>query len=69
VGKNKQEKAQPAAQEDDVGRALAIVQAKLVQKPKDAALLYLQAEESSQAQQAFSWPCVRRSRLLLCSRA
>jgi tetratricopeptide (TPR) repeat protein len=37
-----------AAQEDDVGRALAIVQAKLVQKPKDAALLYLQADFLSQ---------------------
>lgn len=37
-----------AAQEDDVGRALAIVQAKLVQKPKDAGLLYLQADFLSQ---------------------
>lgn len=37
-----------AAQEDNVSRALAIVQAKLVQKPKDAALLYLQADFLSQ---------------------
>ncbi|MFZ1005224.1 MAG: tetratricopeptide repeat protein [Candidatus Sulfotelmatobacter sp.] len=37
-----------AAQEDDVSRALAIVQAKLLQKPKDAALLYLQADFLSQ---------------------
>lgn len=37
-----------AVQEDDVSSALAIVQAKLVQKPKDAALLYLQADFLSQ---------------------
>jgi tetratricopeptide (TPR) repeat protein len=33
-----------AAQEDDVNRALATVQGKLAQKPKDAPLLYLQAD-------------------------
>jgi tetratricopeptide (TPR) repeat protein len=37
-----------AAQEDDVNRALATVQAKLAQKPKDAPLLYLQADFLSQ---------------------
>jgi tetratricopeptide (TPR) repeat protein len=37
-----------AVQEDDVSRALATVQAKLVQKPKDAPLLYLQADFLSQ---------------------
>ncbi len=37
-----------AVQEDDVNRALANVQAKLVQKPKDAPLLYLQADFLSQ---------------------
>jgi tetratricopeptide (TPR) repeat protein len=37
-----------AVQEDDVNRALATVQAKLTQKPKDAPLLYLQADFLSQ---------------------
>ena len=37
-----------AAQEDDVGRALATVQKKLAQRPKDAPLLYLQADFLSQ---------------------
>ncbi|HVR24355.1 MAG TPA: tetratricopeptide repeat protein [Candidatus Polarisedimenticolia bacterium] len=37
-----------AVQEDDVNRALATVQAKLVQRPKDAPLLYLQADFLSQ---------------------
>jgi tetratricopeptide (TPR) repeat protein len=37
-----------AVQEDDVNRALATVQAKLAQKPKDAPLLYLQADFLSQ---------------------
>jgi tetratricopeptide (TPR) repeat protein len=37
-----------AVQEDDVNRALATVQARLVQKPKDAPLLYLRADFLSQ---------------------
>jgi tetratricopeptide (TPR) repeat protein len=37
-----------AVQEDDVNRALATVQAKLAQRPKDAPLLYLQADFLSQ---------------------
>lgn len=37
-----------AVQENDLDRALATVQAKLAQKPKDAALLYLQADFLSQ---------------------
>jgi tetratricopeptide (TPR) repeat protein len=37
-----------AVQEDDVNRALATVRAKLAQRPKDAPLLYLQADFLSQ---------------------
>ena len=37
-----------AAQENDLDRALATVQAKLAQRPKDALLLYLQADFLSQ---------------------
>ncbi|MGC2727635.1 MAG: tetratricopeptide repeat protein [Candidatus Sulfotelmatobacter sp.] len=37
-----------AVQQDDMNRALATVQAKLAQKPKDAPLLYLQADFLSQ---------------------
>lgn len=37
-----------AVQEDDVNRALATVQGKLAQRPKDAPLLYLQADFLSQ---------------------
>jgi len=37
-----------AVQQDDVNRALATVQTKLVQRPKDAPLLYLQADFLSQ---------------------
>ncbi len=37
-----------AVQENDLDRALATVQAKLAQRPKDAALLYLQADFLSQ---------------------
>ena len=52
-----------AAQQNDLDRALAKVQAKLARKPNDPILLYLQADflprkELSRARRNFSWPCV-----------